>query len=694
MTRLRTWLRSHRRVRRILWCMSSLACAAFVTFAALWHAYPFPLDRLDASPPSPLVTDRTGRILLATIAPDEQLRFPVPLARTSPWLRLATIAVEDERFYSHPGVDPLAVVRAVAQNLGAMRTISGASTLTMQLCRMMDDRPRTLASKSVEAFRALQLERLRTKDQILEAYLNTAPYGGNLSGVEAAAIAWFGKHATDLSLGEAALLAGIPQSPTRLRPDRHESAARARRSHVLARMRERGMISAEQATAADAEPICLVPASRRPVVAPHAAFLALARRPQGGCTTIDPRTQSDVERRVREHLPSLPPGTQVAAVVVSVPTGEILALVGSAHPGDSAEGQVNGALARRSPGSVLKPFIYATAFEAGVLADDSTVYDVPIMRAGWSPSNFDGDYAGRLSTGEALRRSLNVPAILVAEAVGMPRCLGVLEAAGVRLPSDVQARGGLSVVTGGVEVTLLDVVTAYATLGRGGRYLPTHLFLDELVPDPAQTPPGATTGAAGTPVLDRDVCAMIDDILSSRRRCPRGMESRDARDVPWFMWKTGTSSARRDAWAVGHNRRFAIGVWVGRFAGGGSPHFVGAGAAEPLLASLFDLPAVRQMQDPPAPPRRPPTRPLAPPPELAAEPRILAPAARATFVAMDGRAVVPVRASLAPDLTWFLNGAVLPDAPDRLTLAPGTYELRCASDTGLASAVTFSVVRQ
>ncbi len=666
-----------RRRIRILCVLLALPLLAGLGLPVASWLWPFPLERLDRWPSSPRITDRTGRDILAITGRDQQWRFPVRLDQVSPWLIQATIAVEDERFYSHRGVDPLAVARAAWQDVAAGRIVSGGSTLTMQVCRMMDDQPRTWRAKAREMFRSLQLERLRDKTAILATYLNIAPYGRNLRGVQAAAWTWFGKPADELSLAEAALLAGLPQSPSRYRPDRFPDRARIRRDTVLRRMVELGMITPQQRNLAAAQPV-VVEHRRQPLEASHAGWLALQRRPTGGRTTIDPRLQADLQRLVTGHLRDLPARTDVAAVILDIPTGDILALVGSADPANPAAGQVDGATARRSPGSALKPFIYAAAFEDRRLAPDSIVFDLPIDRAGWMPGNFDRAFHGPLSAAEALRRSLNVPAILVAEGTGLPRCLGLMQAAGVNLPAGVLGRSGLSVAVGGAEVRLLDLVNAYATIGRGGTWRQPRLFLDE----PVQS----------RPAIEPNVCAALDEVLSSRQRRPAGMDKLAPHDVPWFMWKTGTSSGRRDAWAVGHNRKVAIGVWVGRFSGLGDAELTGARSAEPLLGRLFDLPALRSETDPPPPLPLMVDSPLPPPPERSEPLYIASPRTGSTFVALSGTAVVRPRLSRPAEVTWFLNGQALADrAAPRLALPPGRYELRCVSPAGDASAVRFVV---
>jgi len=669
--RIRRWAR---RLVRVALAGTALGAIAL---ALAWQALPFPAERLDRWPASPIVTDSTGQPLLARVSTDDQWCMPVTLDDVSPWLIQATVAVEDERFFSHRGVDPIAVARAAGQNASAGRTVSGASTLTMQVCRMIDDRPRTLQAKAVETVHALQLEQMHDKQHILETYLNMAPYGGNIRGVAAAARIYFARRPADLTLGEAAMLAGLPQSPSLFRPDRHLDAAIERRATVLRRMVELGMITEAQRTVAQDEPVTIRPRQRL-IRAPHAAQLALQRRPHGGTTTIDATIQARAERALADHAQHLPDGSQAAIVVIDIDASAIVAMVGSLDVDDPREGQVNGATARRSPGSTLKPFIYAAAFEAGRLNAQASVYDVPIQRAGWSPRNFDRTFSGEVRADEALRRSLNVPAILVAEAAGLERCIGLIESAGATLPAGARSRGGLALAVGAIEVTLLELTNAYATLGRRGEYRNARLFADE----PLQS----------RRAIAPNVCAAVNDILSTARRRPAGMENRRTDDVPRFMWKTGTSAGRRDAWALGHNRRFAVGVWVGRFTGTGHAEYVGAEAAEPLLATLMTLDELHSDRPPVAPRPIVVRHPIAPPPPLARAPKILAPSTGDTFIAITGKALVCPRANRTDDLTWFLNGRLLPPAhAARLELQPGTYDLRCVDPNGQASAITFTV---
>jgi penicillin-binding protein 1C len=540
------------------------------SFHALNALYPFPVEQLHAAPSSPSLESSEQLPISEQLAADEQWRRDLPLTEISPWVIEATIAVEDHRFREHPGVDLLAIARAAAQNLVGGSVISGASTITMQVVKLTSPvAPRTLRRKAVEAFRALQLERLLTKDEILELYLNLAPYGGNHCGVESGALAHFGKHAADLSLDEATLLAGLPQSPTRYAPARHPERALARRDRVLEAALRTGELSSAQAASAASASLFLSQAPR-PELAPHFARLAFARRPQGGQTTLDAELQRAVEALVERHALDLPARADVSVCVIELESGALRALVGSSDIDDPLDGEVNGATAWRSPGSALKPFVYAAAFEAHLLTPESLLSDAAIELDGWRPHNFDGGFSGDVTVREALRQSLNIPALLAARQAGLHRVAGVLESCGVRFRQGAVDAAGLSLVTGGAEVRLLDLTNAYATLGREGRFLALRLFEDEALLERR--------------ALSEETCAELHSILDSRARLERAREG-----AAHFCWKTGTSSGLRDAWSLGHDEHFAVGVWVGQFSGSGDAAFVGASAAAPLLAELFGV---------------------------------------------------------------------------------------------------------
>ncbi len=535
------------------WCLVSAAGLAVVGLCALlaaWVGIDLPEQMLTDPPDSPRVTDAKGRAILTLVGPDDQWRLDVPISRMSPWLAKAAVATEDERFYLHEGIDPIAAVRAISQNALLQYRFSGASTITMQTCRLKDPNRRTWRTKIVESIRALKLEQHWPKGRILEAWLNLAPMGGNVQGVEAAAWQYFGKSAAQLSLGESALLVGLAQSPSRYRPDRHLDRALGRQRVVLKRMLTEGYITQTQYQQAVDQPIQL---RRTPNLrgAPHAAWMALSRRSGGGQICLDLDIQDIAYTQIARGLESLPDRTQAAAVIIDIESAGLVAMVGSPSWADPDSGQVNFAAAWRSPGSALKPFVYAAAMQAGRLRPDSTVYDVPIVRGAWQPENFDRVFRGEVSAAQALRDSLNIPAILVAEAVGIERCTGLMRACGIQLPDNAAARGQLAAVTGAVEVRLLELTNGYATLGRGGVHRPWRLFVD----DQAQP----------TEALVSDVAAAINRMLSLTERTELAQP-----DGPWCMWKTGTSSGRRDAWAVGqraicHRRLGRRRQWPGAF---------------------------------------------------------------------------------------------------------------------------------
>ncbi|MHC4831696.1 MAG: transglycosylase domain-containing protein, partial [Planctomycetota bacterium] len=627
-------------------------------------------------------TDREGQLLLRQVAPDGQWRMPIALTDMGPHLPRAIVAVEDERFHDHFGVSPVAVGRAVLQNISAGRVVSGASTLSMQACRMTlhPQRPRTIVNKLLQAFRAVQLERALSKDAILELYLNEAPFGGNLRGVHAAAQRYCGKHPRDLTLAEAALLVGVPQSPARLRPDRFPEAAQRRRRTVLRRMREEGMISAAQETQAAREPLpgARVPAPPRAL---HAALAGLARRPHGGRMTIDPQVQSLLEQTLARGAQELPRDVEAAACVIDVNTSELVALVGGTDPQGARDGLVSAALARRSPGSTLKPLIYALAFSDRSLLPSTTVSDRPMNFGGWTPRNFDGQFRGELPAEDALRTSLNLPALAITRALGAARVVGTLRAAGVELEPGAAARGGLAVATGAVETNLLALTNAYATLARG-HARKVALF--------AGVSARATRRSRSDshPLFTQSARAALDRILT-----------RGSPQSGWYMAKTGTSSGHRDAFALGHNGRYAIGVWVGIKRGAKSPGISGAASALPLLGHLFSHPRLRVQKVPEPETTWTILRPLTLPGPLRGgeerSPLVIAdPLPGSTLLAPAGKpvSILPRLAGIPSDgAHWFLNGRSLGRLTEPLRLGPGRFELRCVDPSGRAALSRFVI---
>jgi len=672
------------RWRRWAW-RSVLVCGALIGFLALAFfvadaIWPLPVDAIRQFPASPVVTDRNGNTLYIATGSDQQWRLPVTSDALSPHLKHATLALEDERFYFHYGVDPIAIARAAWQNLTHREVVSGASTLPMQIARMLNPQPRTWSAKISEAFRAIQLENHFTKDELLTLYLNIAPYGGNVRGAEAAARSYFNKSAVNLTIDEAALLAAIPQSPERLRPDRHADCARARGDFAISRMRYEGYLTENEATASKQSSIKLQPWDR-PRQPSLVTTAALARRPNGGTTTIDVAIQSIVEQAVTQHQTNLPKDSDIAVVVIDVQDASIVAWVGNANQHDKQTGNVDGVLASRSPGSTLKPFVYATAFERRRLHPSMTVADRQTTFAEWRPRNYSHDYLGEVTVAAALRRSLNIPALAIAQHLGVDASAQTLNQCGLRHARATVQRAGLSLITGGAETRLLDLVNAYAVFARGGTYVPPRLFVDE----PTQV---------GTAVFSSQTCAAINHTLSNIER--ERPEARHATIATHggYMWKTGTSSARRDAWAIGHNGRFALGVWVGRFSGAAHPSFVGKIAAEPLLCKLFETPAMKQhgISERPTCPDWLVTNPIHFETDEQKPLRILSPPRESRFISMNGHTAVHAQINRSTPVTWFINDVFAgTDNEPRFELPVGRHQLRAVSADGESDCVVVVV---
>lgn len=576
---MKAWLK-----RRWTWWTPPLAL--LVAWQAIgWLPLPEGLDDTAATHPSVEWMDQHGRTLRSEPANDGAWRQPLSEQDVPQSVVSCTWAAEDARFPRHPGVDPLAVARAAWQWARHRRIVSGASTITQQRVKLGHPRPRTLRTKVIEAVLALRLEREWDKPRILRSYLSRIDYGNNAEGLAAAARHYFGKAPRDLSWAEAALLAGLPQAPSRLNPRLHPQRAKARQEWILGRCVALGWLDADTARKARAEPIHLAPA-RRPWAAPH--FVEVARARAGSraagpvVTTLDLGLQEACEAIVRQRLATLRErhARDAALVVLENTTGEAWAWVGSPDWSRPADGQVDGVLARRSPGSALKPFAYLRAFEDGATAAD-VVPDVPMRTATdtgvFEPRNYDGRWRGPVSLREALAGSLNIPAVHVLQRIGGPqRMLHVLRDLGMDTVSADARRHGLGVVLGDVEVRLVDLANAYATLARGGRWLPWRVL-------PNRSPDAREARVVARP----DACWLVADILSDplARAGQFGLHSPLAMPVR-MACKTGTSTGFRDNWAFGFNPRFTVGVWAGNFDGSPMADVSGVTGAAPILADV------------------------------------------------------------------------------------------------------------
>ncbi len=523
--------------------------------------------------------DRNGQLLRAYLAPDQMWRIHVDGNQISPALKTTVLAYEDRAFYRHPGINPKSILRAAISNWRAGRVTQGGSTITMQVARLMEPKDRTMTGKLIEIFRALQLEVRYSKDEILTFYFNLAPYGGNIIGVGAASRFYFGKSPDKLSFGEAALLAAIPNSPNRYRPDIKASEAKPGRDKILGLLRRQSKITSAQYAEALAE---YVPDRRfdMPFNAPQFADFLIKCYPQQDelHSTIDPTVQHLAETTLRAHLkPLIPQGiTNGAVVVIDNVSKDVLALVGSVDFTDSLnKGQVNGAVAPRSPGSALKPFVYAIGIDEGLISPRSLLYDVPVNYSGYRPVNYDETYHGAVTAEDALIRSLNVPAVNLSAKLGGDGVYTLLKDAGITTLPNPQEYYGLSLILGGCEVNLLELTNIYSGLADSGAFRDYRLL--KSAPDPI-----------ARKLLSSGTCYIITDILSQLRRPELPAVWEATLHLPKVAWKTGTSYGKRDAWSVGFTPRFTIGVWAGNFDGKGNPRLVGAEVATPILFDIFD----------------------------------------------------------------------------------------------------------
>ena len=650
--------------KRRLWMLAACLGALMLAPFALDRLFPPNLSRLHAVGVE--VQDRDGRVLSVLPAPGGFWRLATRPEDVAPILLDLLIAAEDRRFYQHPGVDPLALGRAAGQWLRAGRVVSGGSTLTMQAARLLEPRPRGLRAKAIEIFRAFQLEARFSKRDILSIWLTLAPQGGNIEGMRAGALAWFGRPARRLDAAEAALLIALARRPAALSPDRHAEAARAARDDVL-RRRAAAMLSAEDQALALAAPL---PSTRLPMLglAPHLAR-ELARQGESPIrSSLDAGLQRASERLAAEALLRLPDRGSVALIIADLRSRETRALVGGAFGAENRAGALDLTRATRSPGSALKPFLYAMAFEQGLVRPDTLLSDLPRRFGAYAPENFDRGFTGRITAAEALRLSLNLPAVALLDGVGPARFAASLRSAGAApvLPRGVDA--SLPLALGGAGTNLRDMVGLYALLGDGGRAGALRIT------------PGQ---GAGAPVLEARAAAAVAGVLVQDfpGGGPRGV-----------AWKTGTSWGGRDAWAFGFDGRHVAGVWVGRPDGTPIPGLTGRDAALPVLAKLFAL-------LPEAPLERATIRADAVPTALGADPlRLLFPPPGAVLAEGAGPVVLRVAGGRRP-LTFLVDGAPIARDPARRELGwvppgPGFYRLAIMDAEGALVAADVRVAPQ
>ena len=531
-----------------------------------------------------------GTPMNVALAPDGRWRIPVTLADVDPDFVEALVLREDSRFWWHPGVDPVAIVRAAAQNLAAGEVRSGGSTLTMQLVRVLEPRPRTLSSKGIEALRAIQLELLLSKEEILAAWLTFAPYGGNVEGIEAASLGVFGHPARDLDVVETTTLLTIPQEPAARRPaPRNADRLRDARDAVATRLVAEGWATPDDLARVRAAPVPVALVGL-PRDAPHAA--AWLRPPGSGrvSTTLNREVQTLIERALlRERAEAAREGIRgVSVVVVEHATGKIVGLSGGYVRDAKVEGSMIPTFdVARSPGSALKPLIYGLALDRGLALPEWLVEDVPIAYGAWSPRNFDGGFDGVVPLEQALSRSLNLPFVALLAKLGVEPFLGELRLLGAHHLDGKPGHYGLSVAAGGIELTPLEMAAIFAMLANDGQPMPLHATPGPSAPGPRALSPGAAW--------------LVKRALSLRDR-PDFPARRSAGGVPrGIHWKTGTSYGFRDAWAIGSGPTYTVAVWHGNLDQRGSTWLVGARASGPMLFDLLEALSPQRAEAPPVP---------------------------------------------------------------------------------------------
>ncbi len=543
-----------------------IAGAGLFALDAADRAYPPPLEQAEAV--SPEVLDSDGQLLRAFATPEGRWRLKTGVSDVDPQFTRMLVAYEDRRFYEHSGIDVWALGRAALQFVSNGRIVSGASTLSMQVARLIEPREsRSFSAKLLQIMRAVQIERRLSKGEILDLYLTHAPYGGNLEGVRAASLAYFGKEPKRLTVAEAALLVALPQLPEERRPDRNLKAAEAARKRVLDRIAVAEVVGDGEAERAEG---VAIPAHRLqlPALAAHVAEAALRKDPKAiqYQTTLKKQVQTGLESVARAATMKLGPKLSLAMVMADAETGEIVGEVGSADYFDaSRSGWIDMTRINRSPGSTLKPFIYGLAFEQGLVSQETIIEDRPADFFGYRPRNFDMSYQGDVTVREALQLSLNVPAVKLLDAVGPSRLMVRFRRAEVRPVLPPNETPGLAIGLGGVGITLKDLVQLYTALANRGQ--PVRIG------DGVTNAPGKIEGE---PLLEPVAVWNVADILSGVIP-PAGAPQRG------IAYKTGTSYGYRDAWSVGYDGRYVLGVWVGRPDNSAVPGLTGYGTAAPIL---------------------------------------------------------------------------------------------------------------
>ena len=551
-----------------------VAISGFLLFLLFNFIFPVP----SSIEYSTTVTDANGELVNAFLTKDEKWRMKTELNEISPLLRKTIIAKEDKYFYYHPGVNLLAVGRAALMNIFRMRRTSGASTITMQVARALEPRKRNLVSKAIEVFRAFQLEVKYSKDEILQMYLNLVPYGGNLEGVKSASLLYFKKNPDHLSLAEITALSIIPNRPSSLVIGKANDLVIKERNRWLQKFAKDGVFSKKEIEDAEAEPLTAFRTSV-PHFIPHLAYKLKSSSTKTNIrTNIILNTQLKIEKLTEDYIRNLRLKNirNAAVIVMDNKTHKIISYVGSVGFTDTTDGgQVNGAAAIRQPGSTLKPLLYGLCIDEGLLTPKAVINDVPVNYSGYAPENYDQKFNGYVTMEYALDHSLNIPSVKGLQQLGKGRLITKLIACDFKQIQKDQNKLGLSLILGGCGATLEQLTGLFSALANNGMYS-TPQFLQTTAP------------SKKIQLLTPASSYMITEILSKVNRPDFPLSWTATEHMPKIAWKTGTSYGRKDAWSIGYNKNYTVGIWVGNFSGQGVAELSGANTATPLLFKIFN----------------------------------------------------------------------------------------------------------
>lgn len=559
-------------IQSLKWLGITIASLVILFFILSW-IFPLP-DKIEYST---IITDSKGEVINAYLTKDQKWRMKTELNEISPLLRKTIIAKEDKYFNSHPGINPIAITKAFFRNVFRMKTVSGASTITMQVARALEHRKRNIGSKIIETFRAFQLELKYSKNEILQMYLNLDPYGGNIEGVKSASILYFNKNPDHLSLAEITALSIIPNRPSSLVIGKNNNLIVQERNKWLRKFAVDKVFTQKEIEDALAEPLI----ATRGTVPHYLPHLSYKLKLQGGDivrTNIIMNTQMKTEKLVEDYVRALKLKNikNAAVVVIDNKTHKVITYVGSSNFHDTTDGgQVNGAAAVREPGSTLKPLLYGLCIDEGLETPKMTITDVEVNYAGYSPENYDKKFNGYVTVEYSLEHSLNIPAVKSLKLLGKDKLVQKLASCDFKQIKKDQSKLGLSMILGGCGATLEELTGLFSVFANEGVYIsPSYTQND--------------TSFVKKRIISSAANYMITDILSRVNRPDFPLNWQATEHMPKIAWKTGTSYGRRDAWSIGYNKSYTIGVWVGNFSGIGVADLSGANVATPLLFKIFN----------------------------------------------------------------------------------------------------------